>query len=553
MISPKWFEVRGSHKKPLAGAKLIEPSRADERLEVTVRLRAKTPLPDPAELLGAGQEPIPQLTHEEFDALHGADPKDIAQIRKYAHDNHLAVVLESPSRRSVILSGTVADFSKAFNVSLNHYEYPGGTYRGRIGAVSVPAEFSESVEGVFGLDNRPVAKPHFKIRASHAAAAAARSFNPTEVAQIYNFPSTFDGTGQCIGIIELGGGYRPSDLSAYFHKLKLTKIPKVIPVSVDGARNSPVGDPNSADGEVGLDIEVAGAIAPGATIAVYFAPNDQSAKGFLDALTKAIHDTVNKPSVISISWGGPEQIPTSSFQTQFNQALQSAAMLGITVCIASGDNGAADVGPNEWDGSAIVDFPASSPFALACGATNLLVSGTTIQSESVWNQGQADTVNDSFGSCGGGISGVFGVPSYQTGLKIPPSLNPPGGKGRGVPDVTGVGDPATGFKVLVDGRSFVVGGTSAVAPLWAALIARINQKLKGRVGFINPQLYALQANAGALHDITQGNNRVSFATHNNVGYDAAPGWDPCGGLGSPNGAILANVLKVGASSSPKRD
>jgi kumamolisin len=327
----------------------------------------------------------------------------------------------------------------------------------------------------------------------------------------------------------------------------------VIPVSVDGGTNAP-SSASSDDAEVVLDIEVAGAAAPGAKFVVYFAPNDATSSGFLDALTKAVHDTENNLSVISISWGGPESMSTSNFQVEFDKALQAAAMLGITVCVAAGDNGAADMGPRVWDGQAHVDFPSSSPFSLSCGGTRLLTTNGAISSESVWNQNQADLspeagADGSFGSGGGGVSGAFPVPDYQQQANVPGSLNPAGFKGRGVPDVSGDGDPDTGYNILVDGQQVQEGGTSAVAPLWAALIATINQKLKGRVGFVNPQLYSLSRASGAFHDITVGNNRVSFQQFKNVGYDAGPGWDAASGLGSPDGTALSSALRIGASAS----
>jgi kumamolisin len=282
---------------------------------------------------------------------------------------------------------------------------------------------------------------------------------------------------------------------------------------------------------------------------VYFTP-DATDDSFLDAITKAVHDTDNNPSVISISWGGPEgpNTSTQAFQQQFDEALQAAAMLGITVCVASGDNWAADELPLPWDGLAHVDFPASSPFALACGGTRLIANGAAIAEESVWNQHEArfdqNTAPDgSFGSGGGGVSDTFPLPGYQNGANVPRSVNPSGKNGRGVPDVSGAADPETGYNIFFQGQPAQEGGTSAVAPLWAALIARINQKLGGRVGFINPQLYALAANSGAFHDVVDGDNECTFQSFNNVGYAAGPGWDACSGLGSPNGSALAGLLK----------
>jgi len=546
MPRKRMVPIPGSEKKVHRNAREIAPAPSDERLEVTIRIRSRTALPNPQDMLKLSGAPLPQLTREQYEARHGASPKDIALVRKFAREHNLNVVRESAARCTVILAGTVADFNKAFGVSLETYAYPQGTYRGRVGAVKIPSELAGVIEGVFGLDNRPVARRHSSL--PHAAAGGPRPFTGAELAKIYNFPQGFDGSGQTIGIIELGGGFRPSDLDSYFSNLGIP-TPTVIPVSVDGGANTP-SSASSDDAEVVLDVQVAGAAAPGAKYVVYFAPNDAASNGFLDALTKAIHDTENKPSVISISWGGPEDISTTNFQQQFDKALQAAAMLGITVCVAAGDDGAADMGPKEWDGLAHVDFPSSSPFALACGGTRLLASNGAISAESVWNQRQADVSGDSFGSGGGGVSGAFALPGYQQQAKVPASLNPQGFKGRGVPDVAGDGDPDTGYNILVDGQKAQEGGTSAVAPLWAALIAVINQKAKGQVGFVNPQLYALPANSGAFHDISVGDNRVTFQQFKNVGYDAGVGWDAASGLGSPDGTVLSNVLKAGTAATP---
>jgi kumamolisin len=419
--------------------------------------------------------------------------------------------------------------------------------------VRIPADLGDIVDGVFGLDNRPVARRGTSSKPSAGLPGdGSQPFNPNQVAALYNFPTDADGAGQTIGIIELGGGYRPEDLQAYFQGLGLP-TPNVIPVSVDGGTNSP-GAP--ADDEVALDIEVIGACAPGARIVVYFTP-DATDDSFLDAITKAVHDTEYNPSVISISWGGTEYASTQGFQQQFGEVLQAAAMLGITVCAASGDNGAANDPPRLWDGKAHVNFPASSPFALACGGTRLISSRGAIVQETVWNQQKAEFnastgPDGSFGAGGGGVSEAFPLPSYQSNANVPPSVNPGGKSGRGVPDVTGDGDPASGYNIYYDGQPVNgIGGTSAVAPLWAALIARINQKLSGRVGFINPQIYALAANSGGFNDIVVGDNKCSYNIFKDVGYTAGPGWDACSGLGSPNGSALSNLLKaVTTSGSP---
>ncbi len=272
-----------------------------------------------------------------------------------------------------------------------------------------------------------------------------------------------------------------------------------------------------------LDIEVAAAIAPKARIAVYFAPNTD--KGFLDAITMAIHDKTNKPSVISISWGGPEISWTQQSMYSMDQSFQAAATLGVSICVASGDNGSAD---GVKDGKSHVDFPASSPFVLACGGTKLIAAGDIISSETVWNEGI-----DS--STGGGVSEFFPLPAYQNNAGVPASVNPGGHKGRGVPDVAGDADPQTGYVVRVDGQDFVFGGTSAVAPLWAGLVALINQKSGNHAGFLNPLIYGAPfVGSGSFQDITSGNNGA---------YTAKKGWDATTGWGTPNGAKL--LLSLG--------
>jgi kumamolisin len=371
------------------------------------------------------------------------------------------------------------------------------------------------VEAVLGLDNRPQARTHFRIR---PASSSATSFSPVQIAALYGFPAG-SGEGECVALIELGGGYRPADLNTYFAGLGLA-TPSVTAVSVDHGSNSPTGSANGPDGEVMLDVEVVGAIAPQARIAVYFSPNTDA--GFLDAITTAIHDTTNKPSIISISWGGPESSWTSQAISAMNAAFQAAAAMGITVCVAAGDNGSSD---GVTGGGDHVDFPASSPFALACGGTSLQAQGASIEQEVVWNDG------DGGGATGGGISSVFPVAAWQSGLS---ARNSEGSQValtmRGVPDVSGNADPETGYQVRIDGSNTVIGGTSAVAPLWAALIARINQASGKSAGYLNPMIYK---SPQALRDITQGNNGD---------FEAAVGWDACTGLGSPNGSTLPGVI-----------
>jgi kumamolisin len=516
----------GSERAPLPGARAVGKADPAERLEVTLVLRRRQhdAFQEKVRKIASGDKSERHLTHEEYIQQFGANDTDLQAVKQFASQHGLAVVEEHHGRRSVVLSGTVAQFNDAFGVDLQQFEHDGGSYRGRTGAIHLPDELHGVVTAVLGLDNRPQARPHFRTRPTHgnvqwhAAAAASTSFTPTQLAALYNFPAG-TGQGECIAIIELGGGYRTTDLQRYFSGLHVTQ-PTVLAASVDHGKNHPTGSANGPDGEVMLDIEVAGAIAPGAKIVVYFAPNTDA--GFLDAIAAAIHDTTNKPSVISISWGGPESSWTHQAMTAFDQAFQTAAAMGITVCAASGDDGSND---GVGDGADHVDFPASSPFCLACGGTNLHASATAITQETVWNNGPNN------GATGGGVSSFFALPPYQEGRQVTKTSGATQALAmRGVPDVCGDADPQTGYDVRVDGQNMVIGGTSAVAPLWAGLIARINAAKARRAGFINPHLYV---NAPALHDITQGNNG-DFA--------AANAWDACTGLGSPNGQKVADAV-----------
>ena len=498
--------IAGSERPPVPDAKRVGDTDPDRIAEVTLTLRRR------------GGDPDGPVDRAEFAERFGADPDDIRRVEDFAADHGLDVVEASTARRTVVLRGRLADLGTAFGTDLALYESPElGTFRSRGATMAVPADIHDALESVLGLDDRPTAFPRLRTA---PAAATKPGFSGAQLAQLYGFPADSDGAGQTVAIIELGGGYKTADLNHYWTAEGIAPKPKVVAVSVDGGRNAPEGDPNSADGEVALDIEVIGAAAPGARMAVYFAPN--TTRGFLDAITTAVHDTVRKPSIVSISWGQAEDAPggwSASSRKAYDQAFQDAAALGVTITVAAGDDGSND---GVDDGQAHVDFPSASPFVLACGGTNLTASDTAITGEVVWHETTG-------GATGGGVSRFFPLPSYQTDAQVP-AQHDTHQPGRGVPDVAGDADPATGYRVRVDGKDQVFGGTSAVAPLWAALIARINAKTGKPAGFVNPKLYA----QGLLRDITQGDN---------VAYAAGPGWDACTVLGSPDGAKVLAALQ----------
>ena len=537
---PELVPLPGSERTELPGAQPAGPIDESATITVTLVLRRRAEVP---ESLVTGPETV---TPAELGARYGADPSDVGLVTSALEQHGLTVTETRPESRRVKVSGTIAAMSAAFGTTLTlvtsvHPDGSGSvTHRYRSGGLSVPADLSGIVTAVLGLDDRPQARPQFRLLSAAAAsrttapettmapeagaaAATAGPLTALQVASFYKFPAGTDGTGQTIAIIELGGGYTQGDLNTYFSGLGLA-TPSVTAVGVDGGSNSP-GQP--ADGEVGLDIEVAGAVAPEAAQLVYFAPNTD--QGFIDAISEAVHATPT-PIVVSISWGQSEDQWSAQSRTSMDAVFADAAALGVTVTVAAGDNGSSD-DPSSTSG-VHCDFPASSPHALACGGTRLTgdTSTYTITSEVVWNE-----LAGKEGAGGGGVSDVFPLPSWQANAGVPTVA---GGSttGRGVPDVAGNADPVTGYLVVVDGQQQPIGGTSAVAPLWAGLLARLSQATGKKFGLLQPLLYAgVTAGVAApgFNDTTEGNNGA---------YKAGPGWDPCTGLGSPDGTALLSRL-----------
>jgi len=507
--------VPNSERRAVPGFEPVAAGDPNQVIDISIRLRRRRAIAESrlASLSAAQLDQRQYLSRSDLQNAHGAQLEDVAKIVAFANDNGWAVVDSNLATRIVKLRGTSATFQKAFNVALKIFKHKDGrSYRGRTGEIYVPDELGNVVQGVHGLDNRDQARPHFRILTSKRAIEHATTLTPTEVASAYGFPANATGKGQTIGLIELGGGYTPVDLQNYFQQLGTN--PQISSVSIDGAANQPIGDPNSLDTEVMLDIEVAGTIAPAANIVVYFAPNTE--QGFLDAVASAIHDQTNNPSVVSISWGAPEASWSPQAMESLNQDCQDAALLGIAVLASTGDQGSSDGAP---DGSLNVDFPSSSPYVMACGGTTLALDDNgAIASETAWGS------SPNSGATGGGQSVQFAIPDYQVG-KILPQFT-----GRGTPDVAGDADPQTCYNIVVDGTQGVVGGTSAVAPLYAGLVAELNEILGVRSGFLNPLFYA---NPAIFNDVTQGTNGA---------FQAGPGWDATTGWGSIQGVSLLNTI-----------
>ena len=505
--------IEGSERRPAPGARRVAAENPSAKLSVTIRVRRRTDAPS-LPVHHNADTPTGHLSREEFAERFGASKADLDLVVAFARAKGLEIEETSTARRIVKVFGTVEQMNQAFGVDLGRYESPTEEYRGREGAVTMPQDVSQRRRGRIWTRQPPDGAPRRNARRSAAAegvwpdqrarrhgrrahrfgpALNVAALTPPQVASLYDYPVTPGAAGQTIGLIEFGGGFAQGDLNQFFSGLGggLT-APTPTVVGMDGVTNNPGVDINE-DGEVTLDICVASSVAANADVAVYFAPWTE--QGWVDIITSAVHDATNNPSVLSISWGWPEFEGIDGFTwTQqainaVNQTFQDAAALGVTVFVASGDSGS-DCG--QGDAVAHVLYPASDPFVSSCGGTRISdVSGASF-TETTWAQ--------SFGTTGGGISDFFSLPTYQIGAGVPLSAND-GHQGRGIPDIAGNADPASGYNLVVDGSSFPgVGGTSATAPLYAALVALCNARLGRSVGFLNPLLYALN-NTGVIRDI----------------------------------------------------
>jgi kumamolisin len=531
-----------------------QPLASTALVEVSIYLRSDPATEAPFDPAVEAEKPPGArryLSVDAAEAAYGAAACELGAVRQFAMAHGLTVTHTNRLARRLRVSGSADRVAVAFGVSLKTVSLGSHAFRTHDGPVTLPTEIAPFVEAVFGLDNRPfgagsirLADPALQsaIDAWHRAGGASSnvnvpsgSFLPPQVAALYDFP-TATASGQTVAVFAFNdastpGGYETSVLESYFRKDLDLAVPHITDVTVLGPGNTP-GDgsnPNDASPEIYLDLSIVGSLATGAKIAVYF--TEFTEQGWVDALTEASTDTTQDPDVISISYGNPENGTGTAWTTaaiqQVNQAFASAAARGKTITAAAGDNGATDGVSSRVH----VDFPASSPWVLACGGTRLAGSGSTISSETVWND-----LAEGNGATGGGISEVFALPSWQSAAKLPDNVSTHK-PGRGVPDVASLADPQTPFIVAQPGGPGGVGGTSAAAPLWASLLARVNAGLGSTpVGFLNPHLYGLTPNP--LRDITVGSNKAA----DGPGYEAGPGWDACTGLGSPGGAALAAAL-----------
>jgi len=533
--SAAFVSLPGSeHPHPVDSRKL-QPTDAAQQLTVTILLRrnqSHTPT-KPEEVFA---KPSARPTRKAFAAAHGAEQGEIDAVVNFAKQAGLQVVDTDPARRSVIVTGSVDAVNKAFSLQLNDYQYAKGTYRSHDGAVNLPASIAKYVQAVVGLTNREVEATHFPSAAATQLSAGVdppntTNLTPAQVAALYTFPPG-DGSGQTIGIYEMKtgntpAGYSPADIAGTMKALGNLPLPQIVDVPIDGTKNS-----GKSDGETGLDITVAGAIAPKATLAVYFA--GATTQNMIHALQAMILPKAGQPqpSIVSISYGwGADDPNTPAFSaseyTQFTSLFEDASNNKITVFVSSGDNGASV----ESRTQAQTSYPSSDVWVTACGGTTIgNIKGTSFD-EWVWNDS---------GATGGGISARFAVPAYQAAVKLP-KRNKTGTLGRGVPDISGNASPYSGYLQVLNGKKpQPIGGTSAVSPLYAGLIARINSNLGAPVGYLNTSLYTLPSST--FRDILGAPGPANNSYSGVTGYPAGPGWDACTGLGSLNGQALQKAL-----------
>jgi len=526
--------LRGTQRLVNAHRNRIGPLQRHKLVCVTLSLRRKA---NPESTLWRFATPLKKkkyLSAAQAIQRFSHQSKDETAVRRFAREYDLECKDVQPGL--IELCGTVANINRAFGIKLSLYAEEGSDtqYHGHEEEPTLPAYLKRAVTGVFGLDSHPAGRRPGITQKMIATAISpppvtARTRRPKEFADLYNFPSAATGRGQSIGLLEFGGGFRAQSLKSYFASVA-TALPKIVVREIPPGANRPRGKKGTLnpDTEVYLDIEVAGSLARDADIVVYFGENTE--QGWLHTLQAAILDERHDLSVISISWGQAEQNWSPSALKEIDRLFQLAAHRGITVCCSSGDNGVREAAGQSFS----VVFPATSPHVLACGGTQLEVKRGGKRRETVWNQWRQYRL-----ASGGGFSGVFSRPSYQENAKVLHNSNPH--KGRGIPDVAANASSYTGYLIEADNTRMSMGGTSAVAPLWAALIARLNEVLGGKLGLLTPTVYEMAAEMrDSLCDIVEGFNGPT----RNTGYQAKRGWDACTGLGSPHGEKMLEWLKL---------
>lgn len=518
----------GSNGMFAATARRVGDLASQAPFEVTLILR-RARLHGVPEGEGDAPDIIDSIQHAQ---LNGASETDIERVKSFAADNAIEVVTTAAARRAIVLRAAPAVFAAAFGVRFGLFERGGVTCRSYNEPIRLAPALAQVVEAVIGFEDARAAQTFFLRGLS---ASPAWSLTPAMLAAVYNFPQRTDGAGQSIAVVGFAGKVAQDEAKAYAQAMSCP-TPSIDVIEVCDPSKPDAATADDCDGLSAM-LQVLSTLAPGARLTAYLtAPSE---RGCVDALLAAVYAS-QAPDVICLGWGFAEAHVTGPTARAIDAILLDAAALGITVCAAAGDSGSALYRGSDL---AAVQLPAASPYALACGTTALTLLDTG-WFEQVWNEGPQGAAS------GGGVSVLAAVPSWQLASQPPLSVRT-GRPGRGVPDVAAHAARLPGLSCLVGGRALACGGTALSTALWSALLAHIRQSMAecghdARIGLVAPRLYRL-ASFGLFNSPPLGSNE---STGHVGGYFARPGWDPCTGLGSPNGKRLLDALLADAEPSP---
>ncbi len=531
--------------RPAPKASLIGNVEGGDNIAVTVLAKTKGSeflMDRYIQRISNGAKP---LTDAQIEAKFGTDPAAADAVHKFAADHNLTVTDQTRASGRFVLEGSAEQMQKAFGTTLQQFQGENGElFRGRSGTLSVPTEVAPHIRAVLGLDNRPQFHTNYVklsdlppelggtrgdglVAAEGAAkpqASGAKPLDTQDVMRAYGADPKFDGKGMTTGFLSLGGTM-PEGWNDYLRSKGID--PKTFE-TVNIAKEAPTSDPQGANGENALDGVIHKEGLPKAKTVMIQAPNDDT--GMPNGIDRMTFPKTGESQIThaSISWGMYEPGWTDQALSAMEDAGKRAALKGITITVAAGDNGAGD----GWKGKKqVVDQPAGLKYYTGVGGTQLILKADgTYGSEKVWSGN---------GATGGGRSLKTPVPDYQEGVTMPDNMNNPKFKGRGVPDIAANGDPRSGWNTFTDDGVQAIGGTSASAPAEAVAAAVVSQGTGKPTGFWNPTLYRLgKSNPEVYRDVTIGNNTDEGVK----GYSAGPGWDATTGWGSVNISKMIDVV-----------
>ncbi|HEY9759211.1 MAG TPA: S53 family peptidase [Oculatellaceae cyanobacterium] len=528
---------------------LIGPNDADARMDATIMLKSRASALKMDRYLvrkAAGRAPTLTDENDAFTNQFGAKPESLEAVKTFAQEHNLNVEEADLRSGKVFLTGKTSDFQQAFKVEVNQYQDAQGvTHTGHDGPASVPARYADDIQAIF-MDELPTAKSNrvlYKmgddgklldgegnpVRQANAGDLDANfikqgGYLATEIARAQNIPLETGGKGQHGGFISLGGGIDLADYNKFFpdHNLEQPNPLKI--VEVDGAKNSPDSQSGGVTEDV-LDAVQMQSVAPKANIDMILGKN--SDQGLVGVFVRGIFPRFGEAqkSVLSASWGLAEGSQTSQVVNTLALQFRMANIRGVQIFAGAGDNGAR-ANTQFYQ----PEYPASDPNVTGVGGLRMILNQDgKLADVTAWDEGEHS-------STGGGISKIFSMPWWQRKLNLPLNIdtNKPG---RAVPDISTDAAKATGYPVRVNGQNYVIGGTSAGAPLYGGMMLNINAQLAAfgirPVTPLNPWMYARANDKAIFHDVVTGGNH---------GYQAGNGWDAVTGLGWVDGSAMRDAM-----------